>query len=63
MPKSEVSRKRQKQCITIRPGAYSVPAGYFLPTEDRSADLVPGAAVGAAQINQRGLACAPYAPD
>ncbi len=62
MPKSEVSRKRQKQCISIQPGAYSVPAGYFLPAGDKSANLVLGVAVGTAQIDRRGLACAPYVP-
>ena len=44
MSKSEVSYKRQKQCITIQPGAYSVPAGYFLPAGDRPANLVLGVA-------------------
>ena len=63
MPKSEVSRKRQKQCITIQPGAYSVPAGCFLPAGDRSADLVPMVAVGNVQIDRCGLASAPYVPD
>ncbi len=48
---------------SIQPGAHSVPAGCFLPAGDRTVSLTAGLVPGTAQVNRRGLVCAPHASD
>ena len=48
---------------SIQPGPHSVPAGRFLPEEDRTVSLAAGLVSGTAQADRRGVVRAPHASD